>query len=125
MIDDLQKQIDSLPYSEREALSDGYHTFKELYDFRLIYNASLINEWHYQGFYNTHKSKRHSDGEECFGGNYFIVMATLPTGQISNHYPLKDWGLFKCIEKVKADPWDGHTSQDVVDRLRKFLLITK
>jgi hypothetical protein len=25
-------------------VSDGYHTFKELYDFRKIYNACLFNE---------------------------------------------------------------------------------
>lgn len=27
------------------------------------------------------KSYRHSDGELCFGGEWFIVMAYLPTGQ--------------------------------------------
>ena len=26
-------------------LSDGYHTFNELYEFRKIYNAALFNEW--------------------------------------------------------------------------------
>lgn len=28
-----------------ENTSDGYHTFKELYKFRLLYNAALFNEW--------------------------------------------------------------------------------
>lgn len=26
-----------------DELSDGYHTFKELYDFRREYNAALVN----------------------------------------------------------------------------------
>lgn len=121
MIDIIQEQINSIQSSDRENLSDGYHTFKELYEFRLLYQAILINEWHSQGIYNTHKSKRHSDEQECFGGGYFIVMADLPTGQISNHYPLKDWGLFQCVEKEQADPWDGHTAEDVAKRLRTYL----
>lgn len=25
--------------------SDGYHTFNELYEFRMIYNAALFNDW--------------------------------------------------------------------------------
>lgn len=102
---------------------DGYHTFKELYDFRLLYNAHLFNEWYAQGKYNVHKSQRHYDGELCFGrDDYFVVVATLPTGQVSNHYPMSDWDLFRCeaVEKAKAE-WDGHTSQDVANRLRDSL----
>lgn len=101
-----------------ENTSDGYHTFKELYDFRRAYNATLFNEWASQGKYNVHKSQRHGDGELCFGrDDYFIVMATTPFGQISNHYPISDWDLFKCEAREKADVWDGHTSKDVEQRL--------
>ena len=28
-----------------ENTSDGYHTFKELYEFRKAYNVALFNEW--------------------------------------------------------------------------------
>ena len=68
--------------------SDGYHTFNELYEFRKLYNAALFNEWASQGKYDVHKSKFHADGGKCFGGGWFIVMAQLPTGQISNHYEI-------------------------------------
>lgn len=102
-------------------ISDGYHTFNELYEYRLLYNASMFNELAKQGLYDVHKSKRHSDGEECFGGGWFIVQAQLPTGQISNHYEMKDWDLFQIPEKEKANIWDGHTPQDVAKRLRDFL----
>lgn len=104
-----------------ENTSDGYHTFKELYEFRKLYNAALFNEWAAQGKYNVHKSFKHHDGKNCFDGGWFIVMATLPTGQISNHYENKDWKLFKCEERFKADEWDGHTAQDVAKRLSDLL----
>ena len=99
-------------------VSDGYHTFNELYYYRMLYNAAFFNllpkEW-------VHKSKRHHTGEECFGGGWFIVMANLPTGQISNHYELKDWDLFQVPEKEFADEWDGHTPQEAAERLCKYL----
>ena len=101
-----------------ENTSDGYHTFKELYEFRKVYNATFLNEWFYQGKYLVHKSLKHSDGEDCFGGGWFIVVATLPTGDISNHYEVKDWDLFNCETRDKAKEWDGHTSQDVFDRIK-------
>jgi hypothetical protein len=109
-------------------ISDGYHTFDELYDFRKIYNAALFNEWAMLWNenklaiipkYDVHKSWKHNDGELCFGGGWFIVVAILPTGQISNHYEAKDWGLFKIPEVEKAKyPFDGHTTQDVLQRLK-------
>lgn len=101
-------------------VSDGYHTVAELYDFRKVYNAALFNEWAVSNKYQVHKSKKHADGEDCFGGGWFIVMATLPSGQISNHYEMKDWDLFKCEERERADVWDGHTSQDVLNRLKNL-----
>lgn len=107
--------------------SDGYHTFDELYRFRMLYNAALFNAWHEaaaeagsHGF-RAHKSWRHSDGELCFGGGWFIVMATLPTGQISNHYPAADWDLFQIPEWGFSHSWDGHVAAESADRLEAFL----
>lgn len=100
-----------------ENTSDGYHTFKELYEFRKLYNAVLFNEWARQHKYKVHKSIKHNDDELCFGGGWFVVMAKLPTGQISNHYEMKDWDLFNVPVLDKAEKWDGHTSQDVATRL--------
>ena len=98
--------------------SDGYHTFNELYDFRKAYNAALFNEWAASDKYSVHKSKRHYDGEECFGGGWFIVVAQLPNGQISNHYEMKDWDKFHLPETEKAlFEYDNHTSSDVLKRL--------
>ena len=124
--DEVIKLFDSATQATEERLkvtentSDGYHTFKELYEFRKVYNAVLFNEWYQQDKYQVHKSKKHSDGEKCFGGGWFIVVATLPTGDISNHYEMKDWDLFNCEERKLAKEWDGHTAQDVVERLLKL-----
>lgn len=103
-------------------ISDGYHTFGELYEFRKLYNAALFNEWAKTGMYNVHKSWHHNDGEKCFGGGWFIVVAVLPTGQISNHYEKKDWDLFKIPESEKAKyEFDGHSGSDVLDRLKSLI----
>lgn len=112
-----------------ENTSDGYHTFKELYEFRLLYNAALFNEWAEMAKvvgagklnFQVHKSWKHSDGELAFGGGWFVVSAQLPTGQITNHYEASNWGLFKIPERDKAAEWDGHTPQDVAKRLREYL----
>lgn len=115
-IDWLEKQCEP---QDKGEISDGYHTFNELYYYRMLYNAAFFNllpkEW-------VHKSKKHHDGEECFGGGWFIVMANLPTGQISNHYELKYWELFHIPEKDVADEWDGHTPKEAAERLHKCLL---
>lgn len=104
---------------DKGEISDGYHTFNELYRYRMLYNAAFFNLLPKE---LVHKSKKHHDGKECFGGGWFIVMANLPTGQISNHYELKDWDLFQIPEKDFADEWDGHTPQEAADRLHKYLL---
>lgn len=118
--EDALNKLDSLQQEQTDMgeVSDGYHTFNELYYYRMLYNAAFFNllpkEW-------VHKSKRHHTGEECFGGGWFIVMANLPTGQVSNHYELKDWDLFQVPEKEFADEWDGHTPQEAAERLHKYL----
>jgi hypothetical protein len=101
--------------------SDGYHTFNELYEFRKAYNVALFNEWASSNKCFVHKSWRHNDGELCFGGGWFIVVAVLPQGQISNHYEAKDWGLFSVPETERAlFEFDGHTGTDVVERLKSY-----
>lgn len=102
-------------------VSDGHHTFAELYRYRMLYNAALFNVWYRYGAYDVHKSWHHSDGEPCFGGGWFIVMATLPTGQISNHYKKEHWNLFDVPARVIADEWDGHTPEVAADRIERWL----
>ena len=127
------KEMEKSQSEVTENTSDGYHTFKTLYAIRKAYNVALFNEWGSQMVkekklggaivksvkYHVHKSRRHHDGEYPFGkDNWFIVCAMLPTGQISNHYPIEDWDLFQIPETEKAlFPFDGHTTEDVIERL--------
>lgn len=99
-------------------VSDGYHTFNELYRYRLLYNAAFFNELAKLGKVEVCKSHKHYDGEECFGGGWFIVMAELPTGQVSNHYENKDWDLFNVPELETSFEWDGHTPTKQQTELR-------
>lgn len=101
--------------------SDGYHTFNELYHYRMLYNALYVNELIKNNPYAVHKSKRHSDGELAFGGGWFVVTMDLPTGQVTNHYELKDWDKFHCAELDKAPEWDGHTPQEAAKRMEAQL----
>lgn len=111
-------------YADTGEISDGYHTFNELYEFRKLYNAAFFNELSANEGYHVHKSWKHSDGEDCFGGGWFIVTGYLSydkTNQVSNHYEAEDWNLFKVEQRELADEWDGHTSGDVVKRLTNFI----
>lgn len=104
--------------------SDTYHSLDDLYRHRLLLTAALFNSWHAgdsSNWLQPHKSWRHSDGEPCFGGGWFIVVAQLPTGQISYHYPAKDWDLFRITDRLIPADFDGHTADDVVDRLDAYL----
>ena len=103
-------------------MNEQQDLIEELYDFRLTYNALLFNEWVENQKYEVYKSRRHSDGELCFDGEYFIVVANLPTGQVTNHYHKKYWDMFKIKEykKVKED-FDGHTPSDVIERLQQVI----
>lgn len=111
-------------------ISDDYHTFEELYNYRMLYHAAWLNVM-YENNLNfggkhkddIYKSTRHETGELCFGGDYFIVVAILPNGQITNHYKLKYWSLFKIpIRETKMIPYDGHTPKDVITRLRLHIM---
>ena len=100
--------IQRAPAADVEKMSDGYHTFADLYEQRLILSAALAKN-------NPHawKSKRHEDGSVPFGGGWFIMGFDTDEGCYTYHYELKDWDLFQCKELDKGKPWDGHTSKDV------------
>lgn len=104
----IEEALRAVPAVDVEKMSDGYHTFADLYEQRLILSAALAKN-------NPHawKSKRHDDGSEPFGGGWFIMGFDTDEGCYTYHYELKDWDLFQCKELGKGKPWDGHTSKDV------------
>lgn len=102
---------------DRGEISDGYHTFNELYEHRYALFLALMA---------AHKDKawlslRHSDGEIPFDGNWLIAGINFGEGgDVTYHFPMIYYPhLVRTGAKVLdiAPYWDGHTSQDVVARL--------
>lgn len=94
-------------------LSDGFHTFNNLYEQRAILFAALVKAYKDKSW----KSLRHEDGELCFGGGWFIVGIDTPEGSYTYHYENKYWNMFECIGLPRAKHWDGHTEADAETRL--------
>ena len=90
-------------------LSDGFHTFNQLYYQRMILFATIVK----QNRDKAWKSLRHEDGELCFGGGWFIVGIDTPEGSYTYHYEDNYYSLFDCVELKRGKHWDGHTEKDV------------
>ena len=99
---------------------DAHHTMDELYLYRMLYNAFAVNAWATAGTHPVVKSWTHADGEPCFGGGWFIVVATLPTGQVSNHYRAEHWDLFHVPEGTPPE-YDFHTPATAATRMLNAL----
>lgn len=100
-------------------ISDGYHTFGELYEHRIALFMALCN--YIADQHDTvWKSKFHSDGSAIEG--WFIMGINIKKGkQISYHLPMDKWAeCWMAKELDKAPEWDGHTSADVLERLKSI-----
>ena len=113
MTDTEQKRIQAIckvaHIEDISDLSDGYHTFKQLYYQRMMLFATIVK----QNKDKAWKSLRHEDGELCFGGGWFVVGIDTPKGSYTYHYEDKYFGIFDCIELECGKHWDGHTEEDV------------
>jgi len=118
---------------ETDEVSDWYHTFWGLYKHRIhlfIALCSVLSIWAYPiENYVVIRSKKHNDWSEIEW--YFILQvhnneARVPHKkidwtQISYYLPNKYWDECNFAgTKEKADKWDWHTSDDVLDRLLKI-----
>ena len=89
-------------------ISDGWHTFEELYYHRMILFLSIQKankniSW---------KSKKHHDG--TMFEDSFICGIETPEGQYTYHYNLKYWDLFHEIKELNYAPeYDGHKPKDI------------
>lgn len=95
-------------------ISDGYHTFNELYYHRAVLFSVICN----QNKDIAWKSKLHSDG--TMYDEMFIVGINTPEGQYSYHYDINLWSLFDVEELDKAPEYDGHLPKDI-ERLKSIL----
>lgn len=102
-------------------LSDGYHTFNELYEHRHALFLSLMSCLPDHSWY----SPRHDDGSS-YDGWFIAGIDLLPgvIGTITYHLPerlLEKVKLTGAMHLEKAPRWDGHTPNDVVERLYNFI----
>lgn len=107
-------------------ICDGFHTMAELYEQRMLWHAVAATVIHETAPGLVAKSWKHHDGEPCFGktepgDRWFIVFIQTPAGQVTQHYPEKDWDLFRVPEVETSPPWDGHTPEEGNRRLRETL----
>jgi hypothetical protein len=107
---------------------DGYHTFEELYDHRITLFIALCKMIVGRGRegggygsgdkYTVWRAKLHRDGSKFDG--WFIMGVGMKAGeQITYHLPIARWEDTNFAETLEyAPPWDGHTSDDVLVRLK-------
>ena len=100
------------------SLSDGYHTFDELYAHRGLLFIALLKA-HPQLAW---RARHHADGSMDAG--WFVAGLDLPTGAVTYHLSDTLWPLLEAVPLrtlERAPAWDGHTSADVLDRLRRWI----
>ena len=98
-------------------VSDGNHSFDELYDHRNLLFLALLKVVK-GGWY----SERHNDGSSLDG--WFISGIELSEGeQISYHLPNKflEVASLNLKHLEFAPKWDGHKSSDVLSRLINWI----
>ena len=100
-------------------VSDGFHTFNELYDHRCLLFLALMKACPEHSWF----SLVHDNGEVWSG--WFIAGMALPTGKaITYHISETYFQLARATgakELMQAPKWDGHTSKDVIARLFELL----
>lgn len=93
-------------------ISDGYHTFDELYEHRIALFIALAKWCEWESWY------LYDDGDE-----WFCMFLETPAGQVSYHLPVR------LLEKVKtfalngghhsvSNKWDGHPPARALERLQ-------
>lgn len=96
-------------------ISDGYHTFGELYEHRielfitlarLIQTRTMMVVWRFK-----------TDDK------WFLLGIHKTTGeQITYHLPVSKWEECDFADTPTIKPeWDGHTSADVLKRLKELI----
>lgn len=112
---------------------DGYHTFDELYEHRIVIYIALCRKLalqyalaEYKGLgeeslcWPVWRSKLHSDGSAWDG--WFVLGIGKGQGeQLTYHLPMSMWDKANFAETLeKAPEFDGHTSDDVLERLKNL-----
>jgi len=110
-------------------VSDGHHTMDELYEHRHALFAALIKI--YDGYITPlgataircWKSRFHADGSS-YEGWFIAGMSRInidgSSFHVSYHLPDRWWDRIRCKVEDTAPPYDGYTSDDVIERLQRL-----
>lgn len=102
-------QIPLSPEDTRK-VSDGYHTFEELYDHRVLLYFNLAIHGGFRAAWKPHYP------------GWPVLFIETPCGQISYHFPEKFLPLIETkIERKDDYVWDGHTTAQVLERLGELV----
>ena len=104
----MKKSYLEIPDGGIGEVSDGYHTFNELYHHRAVLFSVICN----QNKEKAWKSKSHHDG--TMYANMFIVGIETPYGQATYHYDVNPyWNMFDVKSVDNAPEYDGHKPSDI------------
>lgn len=99
-----------LSVEDTRKVSDGYHTFEELYQHRQLLFFAFAKSVDCRRVWKPHYP------------GWPVLFIELPSGQISYHFEEKYIPIVdKIAFRVDDYPWDGHVSSDVLQRIEEFL----
>jgi hypothetical protein len=101
-------------------ISDGYHTFDELYAHRIALWKALcrvVAEKYHRCDDVVWRSRIHSDGSTFEG--WFVLGMNYESGQqITYHLPISEWESCDFAKELERAPeFDGHSPSDVIARI--------
>lgn len=107
---------------ELDNISDGSHTFGELYRHRAALLIALMCQRPALSWWST----LHHDGTMLpLSDDFIIAGMQLPTGPITYHLRAEPWAQVLTNSPVPFRPtapdYDGHKSSDVEDRLVRWI----
>lgn len=108
-------------------VTDGYHTFDELYEHRIVIYIALCKMINAKEYGKVEMEKRtvwrsqaHSDGS-VWDGWFILGIGMKPGEQITYHLPMSKWDECSFAGTLGTAPeFDGHTSADVLKRLSQL-----
>lgn len=100
-----------------KGISDGHHTFEELYHHRILLFATICNllsdiSW---------KSKKHHPNDDEMFNGCFIAGINTPDGEASYHIKLKYWEIFHVPELEYAPKFNGYTPSESIQRITSLI----
>ncbi len=96
-------------------ISDGHHTFKDLYFHRMILFSKLCIIYKDRAW----KTKKHydNDNDPMFPGDFLVGINT-NEGVVSYHFKLEYWDYFKDIKEIAYSPkWDKVEANKTIKRI--------